>query len=134
LIQRHWTYGIKYKKKMELTKSSGVILNTPFISVKSELAKQNIKLSKDEIINKNLRFEIDINTAFHYLKNLAFRTEATILKQELKDLDTTLTENTLKRLLFIQYQFYQLDIDLQNEKRKNQMLEEKLQYFKQNFK
>jgi hypothetical protein len=119
---------------MELIKPSGVILNTPFISVKSELAKQNIKLSKDEIINKNLRSEIDINTAFHYLKNLAFRTEATILKQELKDLDTTLTENTLKRLLFIQYQFHQLDIDLQNEKQKNQMLEEKLHYFKQNFK
>jgi hypothetical protein len=119
---------------MELIKPSGVILNTPFISVKSELAKQNIKLSKDEIINKNLRSEIDINTAFHYLKNLAFRTEATILKQELKDLDSTSTENTLKRLLFIQYQFYQLDIDLQNEKRKNQMLEEKLHYFKQNFK
>ena len=119
---------------MELTKPSGVILNTPFISVKSELSKQNIKLSKDEIINKNLRYEIDINTAFHYLKNLAFRTEATILKQELKDLDSTSTENTLKRLLFIQYQFHQLDIDLQNEKQKNQMLEEKLHYFKQNFK
>lgn len=113
---------------------SGVILNTPFISVKSELSKQNIKLSKDEAINKNLRSEIDINTAFHYLKNLAFRTEATLLKQELKEVDTTITENTLKRLLFIQYQFYQLDIDLQNEKRKTQMLEEKLNYFKQNFK
>jgi hypothetical protein len=112
----------------------GVILNTPFISVKSELEKQNIKLSKDEVINKNLRSEIDINTAFHYLKNLAFRTEATILRQELKDLDTTSTGNTLKRIIFIQYQFYQLDIELQNEKRKTQMLEEKLNYFKQNFK
>jgi hypothetical protein len=119
---------------MELTKPSGVILNTPFISVKSELAKQNIKLSKDEVINKNLRSEIEINTAFHYLKNLAFRTEATILKKEKEELDTTSVENTLKRILFIQYQFYQLDIDLQNEKRKNQMLEEKLYYFKQNFK
>ena len=29
---------------------SGVILNTPFISVKSELSKQNIKLSKDETL------------------------------------------------------------------------------------
>ena len=119
---------------MELTRPKGVILNTPFISVKSELSKQNIKLSKDEVINKNLRSEIDINTAFHYLKNLAFRTEATILNQEAKGIDTTSTENTLKRLLFIQYQFYQLDIDLQNEKRRNQMLEEKLFYFKQNFK
>ena len=119
---------------MELTKPSGVILNTPFVSVKSELEKQNIKLSKDEVINKNLRSEIDINTAFHYLKNLAFRTEATILKKELEELDTKSTENTLKRILFIQYQFHQLDVDLQNEKRKTQMLEEKLQYFKQNFK
>lgn len=119
---------------MELTKPLGVILNTPFISIKSELEKQNIKLSKDEVINKNLRSEIDINVAFHYLKNLAFRTEATILKKELEDLDTTSTENTLKRILFIQYQFHQLDIDLQNEKRKSQMLEEKLNYFKQNFK
>jgi hypothetical protein len=119
---------------MELTRPKGVILNTPFISLKSELSKQNIKLSKDEIFNKNLRSEIDVNTAFHYLKNLAFRTEATILKRELQDLDTKSTENTLKRLLFIQYQFYQLDIDLQNEKRRNQMLEEKLFYFKQNFK
>lgn len=127
-------FGNKYNKRMELTKPSGVILNTPFISVKSELAKQNIKLSKDEVINKNLRSEIEINTAFHYLKNLAFRTEATILKKEKEELDTTSVENTLKRILFIQYQFYQLDIDLQNEKRKNQMLEEKLYYFKQNFK
>jgi len=119
---------------MELSKPKGVILNTPFISIKKELINQNITLSKDEIINYNLRSEIDVNVAFHYLKNLAFRTEATILKQESKGIDTKLSENTLKRLLFIQYQFTKLDIDLQNEKRKNQMLEEKLNYFKQNFK
>ena len=118
----------------ELTKAKGVILNTPFTSIKKELVNQNISLSKDEIFNKNLRSEVDINVAFHYIKNLAFRTEATILKQELKEIDTKSTENTLKRILFIQYQFHQLDIDLQNEKRKSEMLEEKLNYFKQNFK
>ena len=119
---------------MELTRPKGVILNTPFISIKKELVNQNITLSKDEIINYNLRSEIDVNVAFHYLKNLAFRTEATILKRELQDLDTKSTENTLKRLLFIQYQFYQLDIQIQTLKRDNLLLEEKLNYFKTQFK
>ena len=119
---------------MELTRPKGVILNTPFISIKKELVNQNITLSKDEIINYNLRSEIDINVAFHYLKNLAFRTEATILKQELKEIDTKLAENTLKRLLFIQYQFTELDIQVQTLKRDNLLLEEKLNYFKTQFK
>ena len=119
---------------MESSKSKGVILNAPFISIKKELVNQNISLSKDEIFNKNLRSEIDVNVAFHYLKNLAFRTEATILKQELKEIDTKSTENTLKRILFIQYQFHQLDLEVQTLKRDNQLLQEKLNYFKQNFK
>jgi len=119
---------------MELTRPKGVILNTPFISIKKELVNQNITLSKDEIINYNLRSEIDVNVAFHYLKNLAFRTEATILNQEAKGIDTKLSENTLKRLLFIQYQFTELDIKVQTLKRDNLLLEEKLNYFKQNFK
>ena len=127
-------YGHKYKTKMELTKPKGVILNTPFISIKKELVNQNITLSKDEIINYNLRSEIDINVAFHYLKNLAFRTEATILNQEAKGIDTTIAENTLKRLLFIQYQFTELDIKVQTLKRDNLLLEEKLNYFKTQFK
>ena len=119
---------------MELNKPSGILLCTPFISINKELANQYITLSEHEKINGNLRTEIDINTAYHYLKNLAFRTEATILKQELKEIDTTLTENTLKRLLFIQYQFNSLDVEIQTLKRENQLLEEKLNYFKQNFK
>lgn len=118
----------------ELNKPKCIILNTPFISIKKELAKQYIELSEHEKINGNLRTEIDINTAYHYLKNLAFRTEATILKQELKEIDTKTTENTLKRLLFIQYQFNKLDIEIQTLKRENQLLEEKINYFKQNFK
>ncbi len=127
-------YGHKFKTKMELTRPKGVILNTPFISIKKELVNQNITLSKDEIINYNLRSEIDINVAFHYLKNLAFRTEATILNQEAKGIDTKLSENTLKRLLFIQYQFTELDIKVQTLKRDNLLLEEKLNYFKTQFK
>ena len=118
----------------ELTKPKGVILNNRFISIKKELVNQNITLSKDEIINYNLRSEIDINVAFHYLKNLAFRTEATILNQEAKGIDTKLSENTLKRLLFIQYQFTELDLQVQTLKRDNQLLEEKLNYFKTQFK
>jgi hypothetical protein len=119
---------------MELTKPTGLIICTPFFSIKKELSKKYIELSEHEKVNGNLRTEIDINTAYHYLKNLAFRTEATILKQELKEIDTTLTENTLKRLLFIQYQFNKLDVEIQTLKRENQLLEEKLNYFKQNFK
>jgi hypothetical protein len=118
----------------QLDKPTGIILCTPFISINKELEKQYIQLSEHEKINGNLRTEIDINTAYHYLKNLAFRTEATILKQEQKEMDTTLAENTLKRLLFIQYQFSKLDVDIQTLKRENQLLEEKLNYFKQNFK
>jgi hypothetical protein len=119
---------------MELTKQTGIILCSPFISINKELEKQYIKLSEHEKINGNLRTEIDVNTAYHYLKNLAFRTEATILKQEAKEIDTKLTENTLKRLLFIQYQFSKLDVEIQTLKRQNQLLEEKLNYFKTQFK
>jgi hypothetical protein len=118
----------------ELDRPTGIILCTPFFSIKKELSKKYIELSEHEKINGNLRTEIDINTAYHYLKNLAFRTEATILKQEQKEIDTTLAENTLKRLLFIQYQFNKLDVDIQTLKRENQLLEEKLNYFKTQFK
>ena len=118
----------------ELTKPKCIILNTPFISIKEELAKQYIELSEHEKINGNLRTEIDINTAFHYIKNLAFRTEATLLKQQAKEIDTKIIENTLKRLMFIQYQFSKLDVEIQSLKRQNQLLEEKLNYFKSQFK
>lgn len=121
---------------METLQTKGIILNTPFISIKKELAKQNIKLSENEKINNNIRSEIDVNTAFHYLKNLAFRTEATLIKQQNKGIDnnTINIENTLKRIIFIQNQFTQLDIDNQTLKRENQLLNEKLSYFNNLFK
>ena len=121
---------------METLQTKGIILNTPFISIKKELDKQNIKLSENEKINNNIRSEIDVNTAFHYLKNLAFRTEATLIKEQNKGIEnnTINIENTLKRIIFIQNQFTQLDIDNQTLKRENQLLNEKLSYFNNLFK
>lgn len=121
---------------METIKRKGILLNTPYISINKELSKQNIQLSNDEIINKNIRSEIDVNVAFHYLKNLLFRTEAKLIKEQSKgiDNDTTNIENTLKRLLFIQNEFCKLDLEIQVLKRENQLLKEKNTYFNNLFK
>ena len=111
---------------------TGLKLNTPNVSItefKNDLKKRYIELSKHEKIDYNIRSEIDIAKAYHYLNNLEFRTEATLIKMQKKDEDTKTVENTLNRIMFIKYQIEKQDNDIINLKRQVDNLTQKLAYF-----
>lgn len=116
----------------ELTKPAGILLNTTNISInktKEDLKNEYITLSKHEKIDYSLRSEIDICKAYHYLNNLEFRTEATLIKMQQKDEDTKTVENTLNRIMFIKYQIEKQDSDIIKLKREVDTLTQKLAYF-----
>lgn len=120
-------FGTKYKTTME--------------SIKEALqeSKENLlEYTTKKGLDSKWILEIEYRKTIHWLKEIFFRTEKTLMDLQAEELPNQKriesVEKTYNRITFIYGAFNKMDARVKELEVENEMLKQKFEYFKQNYK